>query len=45
MKNRADENGKQDHVLYQNFNGVVLEEEEGIRIAQTLGNKKVHPLL
>ncbi|KAG0124131.1 class II aldolase/adducin domain-containing protein [Tuber indicum] len=29
-----------DHVLYGNFRGVVLEEEEGIDIAQTLGAKK-----
>lgn len=29
-----------DHVLYESFNGVVLAEEEGKNIAQTLGNKK-----
>jgi len=29
-----------DHVLYENFRGVVLEEEEGIAITQALGNKK-----
>ncbi|KAJ5649526.1 class II aldolase/adducin domain protein [Penicillium longicatenatum] len=29
-----------DHVIYTQFNGVVLEEDEGIRIAETLGNKK-----
>jgi ribulose-5-phosphate 4-epimerase/fuculose-1-phosphate aldolase len=29
-----------DHVIYTQFNGVVLEEDEGIRIADTLGNKK-----
>ena len=29
-----------DHVVYQQFNGVVLAEEEGHNIAQTLGNKK-----
>jgi ribulose-5-phosphate 4-epimerase/fuculose-1-phosphate aldolase len=29
-----------DHVLYTSFNGVVLEEEEGKNIANTLGDKK-----
>jgi len=29
-----------DHVLYEDFNGVVLEEEEGASIAKALGNKK-----
>jgi ribulose-5-phosphate 4-epimerase/fuculose-1-phosphate aldolase len=29
-----------DHVVYEQFNGVVLAEEEGHNIAQTLGNKK-----
>ena len=29
-----------DHVLYENFNGIVLSEVEGEQIAQTLGNKK-----
>ena len=29
-----------DHVVYENFNGVVLAEEEGKNIAQCLGNKK-----
>ena len=29
-----------DHVVYQQFNGVVLAEEEGREIAKTLGNKK-----
>jgi len=29
-----------DHVVYQQFNGVVLAEEEGHNIARTLGNKK-----
>lgn len=29
-----------DHVVYREFNGVVLQAEEGIKIAQTLGNKK-----
>jgi ribulose-5-phosphate 4-epimerase/fuculose-1-phosphate aldolase len=30
----------QDHVVYREFNGVVLETEEGIKIAKTLGSKK-----
>jgi len=29
-----------DHVVYEQFNGVVLAEEEGHNIARTLGNKK-----
>jgi len=29
-----------DHVVYEQFNGVVLAEEEGHEIARTLGNKK-----
>ncbi|PUU78253.1 class II aldolase/adducin N-terminal [Tuber borchii] len=29
-----------DHVLYENFRGVVLDEEEGIAITQALGDKK-----
>ncbi|KAJ6110569.1 class II aldolase/adducin domain protein [Penicillium sp. IBT 16267x] len=29
-----------DHVVYTQFNGVVLEEDEGIKIAETLGTKK-----
>ncbi|KAL9092731.1 MAG: hypothetical protein Q9159_000629 [Coniocarpon cinnabarinum] len=29
-----------DHVVYENFNGVVLAEEEGQNIAKCLGNKK-----
>jgi ribulose-5-phosphate 4-epimerase/fuculose-1-phosphate aldolase len=29
-----------DHVVYEQFNGVVLAEEEGHKIARTLGNKK-----
>ncbi|KAI9690084.1 MAG: hypothetical protein M1820_010023 [Bogoriella megaspora] len=29
-----------DHVLYENFNGIVLSEVEGKQIAQTLGDKK-----
>jgi ribulose-5-phosphate 4-epimerase/fuculose-1-phosphate aldolase len=29
-----------DHVIYEQFNGVVLAEEEGHNIARTLGNKK-----
>jgi len=29
-----------DHILYTNFKGVVLEEEEGLAIAKQLGNKK-----
>jgi hypothetical protein len=28
-------------VLYENYNGVVLEPDEGIAIAKTLGDKKV----
>ncbi|MCJ1484476.1 hypothetical protein MMC06_004647 [Schaereria dolodes] len=31
---------RQDHVLYENFNGVVLAEKEGRDIAACLGNKK-----
>lgn len=31
----------QDHVVYRQFNGVVLAKEEGQRIAQTLGSKRV----
>lgn len=31
----------QDHVVYKQFNGVVLAEEEGRKIAETLGGKKV----
>lgn len=30
----------QDHVVYEQFNGVVLAEEEGKNIAKVLGNKK-----
>ena len=30
-----------DHEVYKQFNGVVLAEEEGRRIAETLGGKKV----
>ena len=30
----------QDHVLYESFNGVVLAEEEGKKIAQSLGSNK-----
>lgn len=30
-----------DHAVYKQFNGVVLAEEEGKNIAETLGNKKV----
>jgi ribulose-5-phosphate 4-epimerase/fuculose-1-phosphate aldolase len=29
-----------DHVLYENFNGIVFAEEEGQNIARALGNKK-----
>jgi len=29
-----------DHVVFKEFNGVVLQEEEGIKIAQSLGRKK-----
>jgi ribulose-5-phosphate 4-epimerase/fuculose-1-phosphate aldolase len=29
-----------DHIIYEQFNGVVLAEEEGHNIARTLGNKK-----
>ena len=29
-----------DHVVYENFNGIVLAEEEGQNIAKCLGNKK-----
>lgn len=32
---------KQDHVLYNQFRGIVLDKEEGQAIAQALGNKKV----
>jgi len=31
-------------VLYENFRGVVLDEEEGIAITQALGTKKVRNL-
>lgn len=34
-----------DHVLYESFNGVVLAEEEGKNIAQTLGDKKAALLI
>lgn len=30
----------QDHVVFREFNGVVIEAEEGAKIANTLGNKK-----
>lgn len=30
-----------DHVVYETFNGIVLEEEEGQSIVQCMGNKKV----
>lgn len=30
-----------DHTVYKNFNGTVKDEEEGIRIAECLGNQKV----
>ncbi|KAF2675187.1 arad-like aldolase/epimerase [Microthyrium microscopicum] len=30
----------EDHVLYEDFNGIVLQEEEGINIAKALGQKK-----
>ncbi|KAI5845835.1 class II aldolase/adducin N-terminal [Morchella snyderi] len=30
-----------DHVIYRNFKGVVLDEEEGMNIAEALGDKKV----
>ncbi|CCX29590.1 class II aldolase/adducin N-terminal [Pyronema domesticum] len=29
-----------DHAVYKEFNGVVLQEEEGFKIAETLGNRK-----
>jgi len=29
-----------DHAVYQNFGGVVLDREEGTRIAESLGNGK-----
>ena len=29
-----------DHAVYREFRGVVLDEEEGKRIAETLGDKK-----
>ena len=32
---------KQDHVLYNQFRGIVLDKEEGQAIAQALGYKKV----
>ena len=35
----------QDHVLYDSFNGIVLAEEEGKNIAQSLGNKKAALLI
>ncbi|KAI5117085.1 hypothetical protein M0805_009489 [Coniferiporia weirii] len=34
-----------DHTVYKQFNGVVLAEEEGRKIAETLGKKKNHGLL
>ncbi|KAI5123742.1 hypothetical protein M0805_000334 [Coniferiporia weirii] len=34
-----------DHVVYKQFNGVVLATEEGARIAKTLGSRKNHGLL
>ncbi|KAL5511002.1 hypothetical protein ACEPAG_3721 [Sanghuangporus baumii] len=34
-----------DHTVYKQFNGVVLAEEEGKNIAETLGNRKNHGLL
>lgn len=34
-----------DHAVYRQFNGVVLEEEEGVHIAQALGIKKVRARL
>lgn len=36
---------KQDHVLYESFNGIVLAEEEGTNIARCLGNKKAALLI
>ena len=30
-----------DHAVYNQFNGAVLAEEEGMKIAEKLGNKKV----
>lgn len=37
---RSSLTGVQDHVVYKQFNGVVLAEEEGKHIAEALGNKK-----
>ena len=31
----------QDHAVYKQFRGVVLDKEEGVHIAAALGNKKV----
>lgn len=36
----TDERPVKDHVVYKQFNGVVLAEEEGKHIAQALGNNK-----
>lgn len=36
----TDPHAIQDHVVYKQFNGVVLAEEEGQHIAQVLGNNK-----
>ena len=34
-----------DHAVYSQFNGVVLDEEEGLHIAEALGSKKVSSLM